>query len=174
MPTTICGIAGKKRRIIAALRDGYPAAWVARQVGISRAELYRWRAEDPEFAQAWEEAIFEGNDLLEDEAWRRGVDGYNERPIFNRKGEIVATIKDYSDKLLMLLLRVRNPKVFNPKSGDDSKNTPVINNLPSATTLQEATAMYQAMLRGETLQIEHQKTAGEDVANPEDTAVPIR
>src|SRR3954453_8983841 len=82
----IRGVAARKRRTIAALRDGHAAAWVARRVGISRAELYRWRAEDPEFAQAWEEAILDGNDLLEDEARRRAVDGFNERPILNREG----------------------------------------------------------------------------------------
>ena len=52
--------------------------------------------------------------MLEAEAVRRGRDGYLE-PVFYL-GEKVATVKRYSDPLLMFLLKGNAPRKFSTKS----------------------------------------------------------
>ena len=68
------------------------------------------RKKDPEFAAAWDAAIEASNDVLEDEAIRRAVDGV-EKPITYR-GEITGYEKVYSDGLLTTLLKANNRKKF--------------------------------------------------------------
>ncbi len=54
-----------------------------------------------------------GADALEDEAMRRAIDGV-EKPVF-RGGEVVGHVRDYSDSMLMFLLKSRKPEVFGGK-----------------------------------------------------------
>jgi hypothetical protein len=51
-----------------------------------------------------------GTDLIEQEARRRAVEGYD-RPVFQR-GELAGLERVYSDMLLALLLRGRRPEIF--------------------------------------------------------------
>ena len=62
------------------------------------------------FAAQWDEALEEGTDLLEAEARRRAVTGIDE-PVYH-KGEVVGSIKKYSDTLLIFLLKAHNPQKF--------------------------------------------------------------
>lgn len=95
------------------LAHGMSPTKAAEVAQVALSTVYSWRQDDPEFAQRWAEAIQQGNDRLEDEAYRRGVEGYNERPVFDKDGRQVATIRDYSDTLLMQRLRGRLPEVYN-------------------------------------------------------------
>lgn len=79
--------------------------------GISRTTHYKWMHEDDEYCVAFEKARGIAADLLEDEAWRRAVDG-DEVPIINGKGEKVGSRFYRSDKLLEVLLKANNPKKF--------------------------------------------------------------
>lgn len=72
--------------------------------------LQRLRKQDPEFALLWDEAVEAAADKLEDEALRRAVDGVD-KPILY-KGEIVAYEKEYSDQLLMFVLRGTRPAKY--------------------------------------------------------------
>ncbi|WP_310533152.1 hypothetical protein [Novosphingobium sp.] len=65
----------------------------ARVAGIGRSTAYDWRADDPEFAKAWDDAEQEAADKLEAEAWRR------------------ATV-DKSDRMLEILLKAHRPDKF--------------------------------------------------------------
>ena len=94
-------------------RTGMSPGKAARTAGISRAEAYRWRNEDPAFDRAWVEAVAEGIDKLEDEAFRRAVDGYNARTVRDKDGNIISEMRKYSDGLLTLLLKTRRPETFN-------------------------------------------------------------
>ena len=67
-------------------------ARAATAAGVGRSTAYLWRQEDPEFAAKWDEAVAEGIDRLESEAYRRAVAG--------------------SDKLLIFLLERRRPEVW--------------------------------------------------------------
>lgn len=78
--------------------------------GVHRMTLVRWRKTNPDFALAWEEAREGVVDLLEDEAFRRAVNGIDE-PTFYR-GEVVGSVKRYSDTLLGVLLRANAPEKY--------------------------------------------------------------
>jgi hypothetical protein len=66
------------------------------------------RARDPEFAQAWDDAMDAARDELVQEAHRRAVDGWDE-PVF-KNGVEVGTIHKWSDRLMEVLLVSRVPE----------------------------------------------------------------
>lgn len=112
-------VSGKKKipryiePFLTALARGMSPSAAADFADISWRTVYKWKQEDPEFALRWAEAIIQSNDLLEDEAHRRGVEGYNPRPVFDKEGRQVCEIRDYSDSLLLARLRGRIPEVYN-------------------------------------------------------------
>lgn len=81
---------------------------------IGRVTVYEHRQNDPEFARAWDEAREMAADRLEQEAIRRAVDGTN-KPVFFQ-GEIVGFEKEYSDTLLVLLLKAHKPDKYRERS----------------------------------------------------------
>lgn len=82
----------------------------ARAANISRQAAYEWRAEDETFAIAWTNAEQEAADKLEREAWRRGVEGVDKPVTF--QGVITDTYKEYSDRMLEILLKAHRPDKF--------------------------------------------------------------
>ncbi|MCC6530941.1 MAG: hypothetical protein IT531_00190 [Burkholderiales bacterium] len=95
---------------LSALAEGLSVTLSAERACIGRDTAYDWRARDAEFLRAWESAIEQGTDLLEDEARRRAVDGIP-NPVY-QGGQRVGTVQMYSDRLLELLLRARRPAVY--------------------------------------------------------------
>lgn len=87
----------------------------AKAAGMARETFYKWRADDEEFAAAWNEALEEATDTMEREAWRRAVEGVDE-PVFGRIGKDldgeVGTIRRYSDSLMQLLLKAHRPEKY--------------------------------------------------------------
>ena len=81
---------------------------------IARHAVYDRRQNDPDFAKAWDEAREMAADRLEQEAVRRAVDGIN-KPVFYQ-GEIVGFEKEYSDTLLVLLLKAAKPDKYRERS----------------------------------------------------------
>lgn len=98
-------------KVLEKFREGHTPKEAAAHAGISRTTLFEWRRDDPEFAAAWLEAVEEGTDRIEAEAYRRAVEGY-ERPVF-QGGEEVGRVREYSDTLLTLLIKGRRPGQFN-------------------------------------------------------------
>jgi hypothetical protein len=127
---TISNARGRAIRGEATGRRRCPRAGSGDFVGIGRSTAWLWRQNDPEFATAWDEAVAEGVDRLEDEAHRRAVEGYNPRPVYH-KGKKVGEIREYSDSLLALLLKSRRPEVY--ARGDKAPTPDVSLNM----TLQE-------------------------------------
>ncbi|MBX9745474.1 MAG: hypothetical protein K2X34_01135 [Hyphomonadaceae bacterium] len=82
----------------------------AAQARISRQALYTWRRTDPKFAHDWDEAIEAGTDLLERAALKRAVEGVK-KPVF-QGGEKVGEVTEYSDTLLIFLLKARRPAKY--------------------------------------------------------------
>lgn len=78
--------------------------------GIHRTTAYTWREKDRGFADAWDAAVDEATDRMEEEAWRRGIEGFDRPVIF--QGKITDTYKDYSDSLLLTLMRGHRPERF--------------------------------------------------------------
>lgn len=78
--------------------------------GIARSTAYEWRDDSESFRKAWDTAVERGTDALEDEATRRAKDGVT-KPV-HYKGERVDEVQEYSDTLLMFLLKGRRPDKF--------------------------------------------------------------
>lgn len=89
-------------------------AKAARQARIPRALHYRWMEEDPDYARAFERATPIAAGLLEDEAMRRAHEG-TKRAIYYQ-GEKIGYEFEYSDTLLMFLLRALLPKRYGDRT----------------------------------------------------------
>lgn len=72
--------------------------------------LYWWRDVDPAFAEAWADALTKALALLEEEAWRRAVEGVEE-PVVSG-GRVVTTVRRHSDMLLKVLLQAHAPEKY--------------------------------------------------------------
>lgn len=80
----------------------------SRRSGLERRTAYNWRKADEEFRKAWDEAEQLGVDSLIDEGHRRAKRGVK-KPVF-WKGEIVGYHREYSDTLLMFLVKRHRPE----------------------------------------------------------------
>jgi hypothetical protein len=99
-------LSNRKRAIfIEALSSGMSVTASARAAGISRRYAYQIADGDPEFKAAWDSAIEEATDLLEDAIRRRAIEGETE-PVWYR-GEIVGHVQKTSDILKMFLMKAR-------------------------------------------------------------------
>lgn len=88
----------------------------AEAVALSRSRAYELRDEDPQFAAAWDAAVEEAADRLEQEAWRRAVDGWDE-PVFGSLGSgegsgEVGRVRKFSNALLIFLLKGSKPEKY--------------------------------------------------------------
>jgi hypothetical protein len=130
-----------KPAFLAALRELPVIAHACKAVGIERSTAYRAREADEGFAQAWDEAQEDGIDRAEQEAFRRGVTGFEEpvldkgrlsyryeryeaedidgrkeekwRMVLDEQGQpIPLTVRKHSDALLSLFLKGRRKKVY--------------------------------------------------------------
>ncbi len=81
----------------------------AQAAGISRRMTFKERALNEQFAFAWGLAKAEAADRMEAEAYRRAVDGV----VRQRKvGDRIVEYREYSDTLLMFLLKGERPQKF--------------------------------------------------------------
>lgn len=104
----------RQRRFLEVLAATGSVQEAARQAGASRQAFYalRNRAASKRFSEAWNRAIGRAINILGDTAFERAIEGVEE-PVF-WKGEQVGTRRRYNDRLLMFLLRARDPIDFAP------------------------------------------------------------
>lgn len=98
----------------------------ARRAGVTRPKAYYHRDRNEAFAQAWDEALEVGVDALEEEMWRRAVEGIP-NPIYY-KGQLIDEIKEYSDTLAIFLAKAHRPEKFRERydvTSAGEKVTPV-------------------------------------------------
>lgn len=95
----------RQLKVIEVLSMGFSIGAAADAAGITRVTLIKWRKDDQEFGRLCDDAIERGIDILEDEAFRRGVEGV-EKGVWHQ-GELVGTETVYSDGLLTLMLRAK-------------------------------------------------------------------
>lgn len=81
-----------------------------RALKINRSTVYTWQERDDEFAAAFREAEIEATETMEAEAYRRAVDG-TMKPVFHQ-GVQCGTVQEYSDTLLIFMLKARNPEKY--------------------------------------------------------------
>jgi hypothetical protein len=79
-------------------------------VGMTRRQMYYHREADAEFAEAWEDAVEQATDELEEEARRRALEGVEEEVYF--QGEVVGYKRVYSDAMMALMLKAYRSKRF--------------------------------------------------------------
>lgn len=82
----------------------------ARAAGVDRPHAYAVRDKDPVFAAQWKDALYRASDVLEAEARRRAVEGFEE-PVY-QGGVRVGAIRRYSDNLLITLLKAAKPEKY--------------------------------------------------------------
>jgi hypothetical protein len=101
-----------KKRFLEAFRQTGNITQAAALAGMDRKTHYDWLEKDPqgygkEFRDAEEHAI----DLLEAEAWRRGLKGVR-KPVGWHQGKPGGFVREYSDTLLIFLLKGARPEKY--------------------------------------------------------------
>lgn len=102
----------------------------AKKAKIHRSVIYDWLKKEKAFKKLFEDACEAALGSLEDEAVRRAYEGMN-KPVF-QGGKKVGSVREYSDTLLIVLLKARAPekykdRVYNEQSGPDGKPIQVVN-----------------------------------------------
>jgi hypothetical protein len=115
---------GAKGDFLAILMRCGNVSYACRKAKLERRTAYRWREQSEAFRKAWDEAAELGTDALEDEAIRRGFRGVR-KPVF-QGGQCVGYVREFSDTLLIFLLKARRPNKFREQykhevSGPDGK-----------------------------------------------------
>lgn len=100
----------KKNDFLNALLETGLRNKAAEIVGISRQTHYVWMKNDDEYAEKYEEVRLMLVDNLEDAAYERAVNGVERKVYF--KGEEVGTQTEYSDQLLVVLLKANMPEKY--------------------------------------------------------------
>lgn len=99
---------------LAALAEYGNVSKAAKKAKVSRAVVYEERASDSDLANAWDAALKIGTEALEDEARRRAYEG-TLKPVY-QGGEKVGAIREFSDTLLIFLLKSHKPEVYRDTS----------------------------------------------------------
>ena len=100
----------KKKDFLDALAQTANVSKSCEMVNLKRRRVYRWRDADEQFAKLWADAEELGVRAMEDECVRRGVDG-TPKPVFH-KGEVCGHIQEYSDVLLIFMLKSKRPHIY--------------------------------------------------------------
>jgi hypothetical protein len=100
----------KRPAFLEALAAGATVADAVKLAGVGYRTVYTWREKDPAFAADWEAAYQQGGAALAAEAHRRAVDGVDEPIVY--QGKVVGHAKRYSDTLLIMLLKARDPETY--------------------------------------------------------------
>lgn len=93
-----------------ALSSGMSITTACKDAKVGRSTAFDHRQRDEAFALAWHQAMEAGADLLEDEARRRAAEG-TIKPVY-QGGKKVGEIREYSDTLLIFLLKGKRPDVY--------------------------------------------------------------
>ncbi len=133
--------------------------------GVDRTTAYQARTIDEGFAKAWTDALEDGIDRAEQEAFRRAVVGFDE-PVIHRgklmfvKGadgkRVPLTTRRHSDQLLALILRARRKTVYAERTeltgadGGPIKTTP--EGMERAVRIAALVALAKSRMDGDALE----------------------
>jgi hypothetical protein len=95
------------RQLAVSGRHSYAAA----VTGVSRSLINMNQRGDPIFAEAIKEAKCYFRDLLKQEMYRRGVEGFHEEVLGGKNRNQIFKVKKYSDKMLELLAKIHMPEM---------------------------------------------------------------
>ncbi|MDA8219400.1 MAG: hypothetical protein M0Z94_17490 [Dehalococcoidales bacterium] len=100
----------KKRAFLEAYAQTGNVSAAARLTGIPRTRFYEWQEHDVLFALEARQAEIASTEALEEEARRRAVEGTS-KPVY-QGGQLVGHIQEYSDTLLIFLLKGLKPDTY--------------------------------------------------------------
>lgn len=100
----------KKRAFLAAYGRLGTVLAAAEASNVHRQSHRNWMANDPRYAAAFEAAKDESIERMEHEARRRAVAGWEE-PVYHQ-GQVVGTVRKFSDLLLIFMLKAARPEVY--------------------------------------------------------------
>jgi hypothetical protein len=100
-----------REKFLEALAAGWSVTHAATRAGHARQRFYEARERDEGFAFAWGEAVEAGTDRLEDEAFRRAVEGYDE-DTFDGEGKLIKRVRRYDNATIQALLKGRRPEKY--------------------------------------------------------------
>jgi len=104
------GLSDNQRAFLVAYGETGNITEACKIAGISNGATHLWRKFDATFIAAFAIAKEAAADRLEQEAWRRAVNG-TDKPVFY-KGTKCGNIRDYSDTLLIFLLKGIRPDKY--------------------------------------------------------------
>src|SRR5574341_2636416 len=110
MPETKEAERAKKAAFLAAFGELATITHAARACHISVERHYKWLRGDPDYPSRFAEAGKVAADNLVREATRRAIEGVD-KPVY-QGGKMVGTIREYSDTLLIFLLKGALPDVY--------------------------------------------------------------
>ena len=125
-------------------RDAFLAAYVelgtlthaAGAVGIDRSSHYKWMDTDPEYPTLFAAAAAKGKEAMVREARRRAIEG-TDKPVY-QGGKLVGTIREYSDTLLIFLMKGAMPETYRERVDISMDVRTVIDRLTSDPVEREA------------------------------------
>jgi hypothetical protein len=114
---TLAQSARAKHAFLVSYREWANISYACQAARVPRRNIYTWQEHDEEFAAAMRLAGDAATERLEREAWRRATEGTPYKRTSYWHGEPVGTDEkiEYSDQLLMLLLRARRPDLYREK-----------------------------------------------------------
>jgi hypothetical protein len=92
------------------LANGGLVAHACKRARLERRTVYNWRKADIGFATQWDEVIDLCVEAAELECRRRAIEGVDE-PVYH-KGELIDTVRKFSDVLLIFFLKAHRPEKY--------------------------------------------------------------
>lgn len=152
-PHVIQQVKNRKNAFLAAFSECGVISRAAEIAGIDRGTHYDWMKNDPEYVQAFKDAEDVAAEHLEQEARRRAVEG-TQKPVFYQ-GQVCGTVTEYSDTLLIFLLKGAKPEKYQERTRTDLSVT--------AATKQPAPGEFQTLRQLKELERRKEKAAdGQD------------
>jgi hypothetical protein len=110
--------AKKRAALLSAISEcGGNITRACKRAGIGRNAIYEWRGDAPQFKVEYDSAVDRCIDTLEDEARRRAFEGVK-KPVYY-SGKKIGVISEYSDTLLIFLLKAGRPERYRARSTAD-------------------------------------------------------
>lgn len=110
MASSVINTSQQQARFLAAFGASASIVQASRWAKLNRGSHYNWMKEDPTYPARFEDAKNKAARTLEDEAVRRAHQGL--RKAIYYKGKVVGHETEYSDTLMLALLKANAPEKF--------------------------------------------------------------
>lgn len=107
----------QKKRFLDSFREHGNVTRACRETEVARSTVYFWQEHDEDFGRDYHVAEQEATEHLEEAAYERAVKGITQETPLYYRGKVVDTVvkTEYSDTLLIFLLKARAPEKYRDK-----------------------------------------------------------